>query len=90
MNNVIDNKQSGITQERLEIIGGKALNGSVKVSGAKNAVLKLMPAALLANNRSIIRNVPRIRDVEIMIGVIQGLGADVVWDDETTIIIEKY
>jgi len=59
-------------KERLEISGGIPLEGSVNISGAKNAVLKLMPASLLANNQCIIRNVPRIRDVEMMIGVIQG------------------
>lgn len=78
-----------INSERLEIIGGNSLEGSVNISGAKNAVLKLMAAALLVNNRSIIRNVPRIRDVEIMIGVIKGLGADVSWDDDSTLIISN-
>ena len=72
---------------RLEIIGGKALEGSVKISGAKNAVLKLMAAALLSNNRTIIRNVPRIRDVDMMVGVINGLGANVDWVDESTLAI---
>jgi UDP-N-acetylglucosamine 1-carboxyvinyltransferase len=75
------------TVERLEIIGGRKLYGSVKVSGAKNAVLKLMAASLLTNNHCIIRNVPRITDVEIMIGVLRALGADVSWEDQTTIAI---
>lgn len=74
---------------RLEIIGGNSLEGSVNISGAKNAVLKLIAASLLANSRSIIRNVPRIRDVEMMIGLIQGLGADVDWEDETTLLIKN-
>jgi UDP-N-acetylglucosamine 1-carboxyvinyltransferase len=76
------------TAERLEIIGGKKLYGSVKISGAKNAVLKLMTASLLTNNHCIIRNVPRIKDVEIMIGVLRALGADIDWEDQTTIIIK--
>jgi UDP-N-acetylglucosamine 1-carboxyvinyltransferase len=75
------------TVERLEIIGGRKLYGSVKVSGAKNAVLKLMAASLLTNNHCIIRNVPRITDVEIMIGVLRALGVDVNWEDQTTIAI---
>jgi UDP-N-acetylglucosamine 1-carboxyvinyltransferase len=54
------------TAQHLEIIGGRKLYGSVKVSGAKNAVLKLMTASLLTNNLCIIRNVPRIKDVEII------------------------
>lgn len=73
----------------LKIIGGNKLEGSVRISGAKNAVLKLMAAALLANNRCIIRNVPRIRDVETMIGVLRSLGADVQWEDETVISIRS-
>jgi UDP-N-acetylglucosamine 1-carboxyvinyltransferase len=76
------------TAERLEIIGGKKLYGSAKISGAKNAVLKLMTASLLTNNHCIIRNVPRIKDVEIMIGVLRALGADIDWEDQTTIIIK--
>lgn len=74
---------------KLEIIGGRRLEGTVQVSGAKNAVLKLMPAALLANNRCLIRNVPRIRDVDIMIGVLRGLGAEVNWEDESTLRLES-
>lgn len=76
-------------KEHLEISGGNKLEGTVNISGAKNAVLKLMSASLLANNRCIIRNVPRIRDVEMMIGVIQGLGADVSWEDDSTLLIKN-
>jgi len=75
-------------ENKLEIIGRKPLNGVVKISGAKNAVLKLMAAALLSNNQCLIRNVPRIRDVETMIGVLNGLGAETVWEDESTIRIQ--
>ncbi len=77
------------TAERLEIIGGNSLYGSVKASGAKNAVLKLMAASLLTNNRCVIRNVPRIKDVEIMIGVLRALGVDVNWEDQTTLLIHS-
>ena len=60
---------------RFVISGGNPLRGAVQISGAKNAVLKLMAAALLTNRQCMIRNVPRIRDVETMIGVLRGLGA---------------
>ncbi|HYH03515.1 MAG TPA: UDP-N-acetylglucosamine 1-carboxyvinyltransferase [Bacillota bacterium] len=70
---------------RFEISGGRKLKGMVKISGAKNAVLKLMAAALLSNSECLIRNVPRIRDVETMIGVLRGLGAEVSWEDETSL-----
>lgn len=75
------------SDHKLEIVGGKKLNGAIKISGAKNAVLKLMAAALLSNNECLIRNVPRIRDVETMIGVLNGLGAETCWEDETSIMI---
>jgi len=80
--------QNKAVQERLEIIGGRRLEGKVRISGAKNAVLKLMTASLLAKNQCLIRNVPRIRDVETMIGVLQGLGAEVSWADETSLLID--
>jgi UDP-N-acetylglucosamine 1-carboxyvinyltransferase len=81
--------ESGVkNMDRLEIYGGRRLEGLVKISGAKNAVLKLMTASLLANNQCLIRNVPRIRDVETMNGVLEGLGAEVTWEDETSIMIK--
>lgn len=70
---------------RFEICGRRKLKGTVKISGAKNAVLKLMAAALLSNSECLIRNVPRIRDVETMIGVLRGLGAEVSWEDENSL-----
>lgn len=73
---------------KLRIIGKKSLYGEVKVSGAKNAVLKLMTAALLSNNQCLIRNVPRIRDVETMIAVLNGLGAETYWEDENAVLIK--
>lgn len=73
---------------KMIITGRKKLSGKVKMSGAKNAVLKLMAAALLSNNQCLIRNVPRIRDVETMLGVLRGLGAEVDWEDETSIMIK--
>ena len=60
--------------------------GTVRSSGAKNAVLKLMAASILANRPCLIRNVPRkITDVEVMIGVLRGLGMVVFWEDETSL-----
>lgn len=72
---------------KLVINGKKKLSGSVKISGAKNAVLKLMAASLLSNSQCLIRNVPRIRDVETMFGVLNGLGAETTWEDESSILI---
>src|SRR5215210_1537399 len=61
--------------ERFFIEGGNRLYGEVEVSGAKNAALKLIAAALLAPGRTVLHNVPRIKDVETMLAVLEGLGA---------------
>ena len=52
--------------DRFRVVGGAHLHGDVKVSGAKNSVLKLMAAALLAPGLSRLTNVPDIADVKIM------------------------
>lgn len=74
--------------ERLIITGGLRLSGEVKISGAKNAVLKLMAASLLAENECIIRNVPQIKDVLTMVEVLRGLGAEVSWADQAVLRIK--
>lgn len=66
--------------EKLKIKGGIQLKGEVSVSGAKNAVLKLMAAALLAKGESKIYNVPELTDVTIMLNVIEQLGAKTTYD----------
>ena len=61
--------------ERFLIEGGTPLYGEVEISGAKNAALKLVAAALLAPGRTTLHNVPRINDVDTMLAVLDGLGA---------------
>lgn len=68
--------------EAFRIEGGAPLSGEVRVVGAKNSVLKLMAAALLAPGRSEITNVPRILDVEIMAELISRLGCQVDFQPE--------
>ena len=55
-------------------IGGTPLTGGVRVTGAKNSVLKLMAAALLAEGTTTLREVPDILDVEIMAELLRRLG----------------
>ncbi len=64
--------------ERFRVAGGARLAGDVRVTGAKNSVLKVMAACLLAEGTSTLRNVPDIGDVPIMAEVLRGLGAEVV------------
>ena len=62
--------------KRFLVEGGTRLEGVVEVSGAKNAALKLAAAALLAPGKSVLHNVPRIRDVKTMLAVLNGLGVE--------------
>jgi UDP-N-acetylglucosamine 1-carboxyvinyltransferase len=63
--------------DRFLVSGGNRLVGEVVVGGAKNSVLKLMAAALLAEGTSVITNCPDILDVPLMAEVLRGLGCDV-------------
>ena len=64
--------------DRFRITGGAHLRGEVTVTGAKNSVLKLMAASLLAAGKTTITNVPEIVDVEIMSDLLTRLGCTVV------------
>ncbi len=63
--------------DRFRVRGGARLHGQVRVTGAKNSVLKLMAAALLAQGRSTVTEVPDNLDVEIMAELLRRLGCDV-------------
>jgi len=71
------------TSDRFRIVGGCSLKGEVTVTGAKNSVLKLMAASLLAVGTSTIRNVPDIADVDIMADLLKRLGCEVTRTDST-------
>ena len=74
--------------EQLHIVGGQRLRGQVRISGAKNAVLKLMAASLLVEDECIIRNVPLIKDVLTMIEVLRSLGVEISWEEEAVLRIK--
>jgi UDP-N-acetylglucosamine 1-carboxyvinyltransferase len=61
----------------LEIQGGRPLEGDVRISGAKNAVLPIMAATLLTREPCVIRNVPSLSDVEFMGRILSSIGAKV-------------
>lgn len=67
-------------QQVFRVTGGKRLEGEIGVVGAKNSVLKLMAAALLARGRTTITNVPDILDVAIMAELLRRLGCTVEHD----------
>lgn len=63
--------------DRFRVVGGARLDGQVRVTGAKNSVLKLMAAALLAPGTTTLTEVPRIIDVDIMSELLRRLGCGV-------------
>lgn len=65
-------------KDQFIVSGGARLEGTVKVDGAKNSVLKLMAASLLAKGTTTLTNCPEILDVPLMKKVLEGLGCEVV------------
>lgn len=75
LNTKMMNDELPKNNEELIVTGGHRLAGEVAISGAKNAVLPLMAAALLARDECIINNTPRLDDVLVMLSVFRALGA---------------
>ena len=69
----------------LVIRGGRRLSGRVSVDGNKNAALPLLAACLLTEETCELHNVPRIRDVEVMLAILRQLGAEIEGDGTTTL-----
>src|SRR3981081_1542497 len=65
--------------EKFIIQGGVPLSGTIEPAGNKNGALPILAACLLTDDEVILRNVPRIRDVEAMMLLIEMLGAKVRW-----------
>ncbi len=65
------------------INGGKYLEGAVTISGAKNAAVAILPAALLVNGKCRVENVPEISDVRILLEILADMGAEVVFENGT-------
>src|SRR5947209_9585269 len=65
--------------ESFVIEGARSLNGSIRASGNKNGALPILAGCLLSAEPIVLRNVPRIRDVETMVELIADLGADADW-----------
>ena len=65
------------------INGGNRLEGAVTISGAKNAAVAILPAALLVNGECRVENVPDISDVRILLDILADMGAEVAFEDGT-------
>ena len=70
------------------IHGGKPLFGEIDISGAKNAAVAIIPAALLVDGVCRIENIPQISDVTLILNILQELGADVRTVNRTTVDVD--
>ena len=70
------------------IQGGKPLHGEINISGAKNAAVAIIPAALLVNGTCRIENIPQISDVTLILEILQELGAHVRTVNRSTVEID--
>ncbi len=71
--------------EKFVIEGGYPLSGTIAAAGNKNAALPALAACLLTEEDVVLRNVPRIKDVEAMVGLLSGIGVTVEWRDENVV-----
>jgi UDP-N-acetylglucosamine 1-carboxyvinyltransferase len=74
--------------EKFVIEGGAPLSGSIVPAGNKNAALPALAACLLTEDRVVVRNVPRIRDVDAMLGLLKGLGVEVNWLEDNVVALK--
>jgi UDP-N-acetylglucosamine 1-carboxyvinyltransferase len=74
--------------EKFVIDGGTPLSGTVIPAGNKNAALPILAASALTADEVVVRNVPRIRDVEAMLRILEGLGVRVEWRSEHEVALQ--
>ncbi|HOM03347.1 MAG TPA: UDP-N-acetylglucosamine 1-carboxyvinyltransferase [Acetivibrio sp.] len=75
--------------EKFVIAGGRPLEGEVSVSGAKNSVVAVIPAAILVDGQCTIENIPDISDVKTLISILKDLGAGVNFESKDTLSINS-
>src|SRR5690242_13951717 len=76
-----------IPMEKFVIQGGVPLSGTIVPAGNKNGALPILAAALLTDDEVVVRNVPRIADVQAMLALLAELGARVEWTGENEVAI---
>src|ERR1700722_4755170 len=65
--------------EKFVIEGGAPLSGTMSPAGNKNGALPILASCVLTDEEVLVRNVPRIRDVEAMLDILRAIGVDVAW-----------
>lgn len=74
--------------DKLIITGGTTLNGEIRISGAKNAALPILAAALLADEPMTVCNVPHLHDITTTIGLLSNMGVHLVVDEKLNIEVD--
>ena len=72
--------------QKLEVVGANKLKGEVEISGSKNASLPILAATLLSKKKIYLSNLPRVKDIETMINLLQSLGSSVKFNQNKLII----
>ncbi len=72
--------------EKLEVFGAKKLKGQVRISGSKNASLPILAATLLSKKKIYLRNLPKVKDIETMVNLLQSLGSKIKSKEKNLII----
>lgn len=74
--------------QKIVVEGGRKLNGSVRINGAKNSAVALLPASILADSTVTIEGLPDISDVDTLASILEEIGADVSLTDDNSITID--
>ena len=74
--------------DKIVINGGERLKGEVRISGAKNSALPIMAATLLCEGVNVIKNVPRLKDVDTFIKLLKHIGAEISMDAEGNFLVD--
>ncbi len=72
--------------QKLEVFGAKKLKGQINISGSKNASLPILAATLLSNKKIYLNNLPKVKDIETMINLLQSLGSKIKFEKKRLLI----
>ena len=72
--------------QKLEVFGANKLTGQVKISGSKNASLPILAASLISNKKIYLKNLPKVKDIETMINLLQSLGSKIKFTEGNLVI----
>ena len=72
--------------QKLEVFGAKKLKGQINISGSKNASLPILAATLLSDKKVCLKNLPKVKDIETMINLLQSLGSRIKFNKKDLII----